>query len=73
MIGVIRSELLRVRRRNLLLGWFGLIVMFAALINFVMFQVVDQTGTAPDLVKAGGTTPDPPFGNYPNPVPACAT
>lgn len=47
MIGVVRSELLRLRRRNVLIGWFGLIVMFTVLINFVMFQVVDQRGTTP--------------------------
>lgn len=46
MIGVIRSELLRLQRRNVLLGWFGLMVMFAILINFVMFQVVEQSGAA---------------------------
>lgn len=46
MIGVIRSELLRLRRRNVLIGWFGLIAVFAALINVVMFQVVDRSGAA---------------------------
>lgn len=50
MIGVIRSELLRLRQRNVLIGWFGLVVMFAALINFVMFQVAEESGAAP----AGG-------------------
>lgn len=48
MIGVVRSELLRLRRRSLLIGWFGLIVMFAVLVNFVMFQVVEQSAAAPD-------------------------
>lgn len=47
MIGIIRSELLRLRRRSILIGWFGLMIMFATLINFVMFQVVEQSGTAP--------------------------
>jgi ABC-type transport system involved in multi-copper enzyme maturation permease subunit len=46
MTGVIRSELLRLGRRNVLVGWFGLIIMFAVLINFVMFQVVEQSGPA---------------------------
>lgn len=47
MMGVIRSELLRLGRRNVLVGWFGLIIMFGVLINFVMFQVVEQSGAAP--------------------------
>jgi ABC-type transport system involved in multi-copper enzyme maturation permease subunit len=46
MMHVIHSELLRLRRRNVLIGWFGLIITFAALINFVMFQVVEQSGPA---------------------------
>jgi ABC-type transport system involved in multi-copper enzyme maturation permease subunit len=46
MTRVIRSELIRLRRRNVLLGWFGLTALFAVLVNFVMFQVVDGTGTA---------------------------
>lgn len=48
MIGTIRSELLRLRRRGVVLGWFGMISMFAVLINFVMFQVVEQSGAAPE-------------------------
>jgi ABC-type transport system involved in multi-copper enzyme maturation permease subunit len=47
MIRVVRSELLRLRRRSVLFGWFGLVVMFAVLINFVMFNVVDETGAPP--------------------------
>ena len=47
MTGVVRSELLRLRRRSVLLGWFGLVVVFAALINFVMFNVVEESGAAP--------------------------
>lgn len=47
MIGVVRSELLRLRRRSVLIGWFGLVVVFAVLINFVMFNVVDESGAAP--------------------------
>jgi ABC-type transport system involved in multi-copper enzyme maturation permease subunit len=46
MTGVVRSELLRLGRRNLLIGWFGLIVMFVVLVNFVMFQVVEPSGPA---------------------------
>ena len=55
MTGIIRSELLRLRRRSILIGWFGLVIMFAALINVVMFQVVEQSGTAP----ANGPGPSP--------------
>lgn len=47
MTGVVRSELLRLRRPAVLAGWFGLVVMFAVLINFVMFNVVEESGTAP--------------------------
>lgn len=46
MRGVVRSELLRVRRRTVLVGWFGLVVLFAALVNAVMFQVVEPGGPA---------------------------
>lgn len=47
LIGLVRSELIRLRRPGLLVGWFGLTAMFAVLINFVMFQVVDTQGSAP--------------------------
>lgn len=47
MTGVVRSELIRLRRGALLLGWFGLTALFAVLVNFVMFQVVDERGAAP--------------------------
>lgn len=43
----VRSELVRLRRPGLLLGWFGLTAVFAALINVVMFQVSsDASGPA---------------------------
>ena len=46
MIRVLRSELVRLRRRGLLLGWMGLTAMFAVLINIVMFRIVaDGDGT----------------------------
>ena len=47
MINVVRSELVRLRRRGYLLGWFGLTAAMAALINFVMFQFSKQGGTPP--------------------------
>jgi ABC-type transport system involved in multi-copper enzyme maturation permease subunit len=46
MMSVVRSELVRLRRPGVLLGWGGLTAMFAVLINVVMFQVVEQ-GSAP--------------------------
>lgn len=58
MIGVVRSELIRVRRRGVLIGWFGLVAMFTVLINVVMFQVVDQTG-APPVSGPGVSFPSP--------------
>ena len=47
MINVVRSELVRLRQRNFLLGWFALTSVMAALINFVMFQFNNQGSTAP--------------------------
>ena len=45
MINVVRSELVRPRRRGFLAGWFGLTGVLAALINFVMFQFSKQGAT----------------------------
>jgi ABC-type transport system involved in multi-copper enzyme maturation permease subunit len=46
-----RSELVRSRRRGVVLGWFGLTALAAVLINTVMFQIAgDGTAAAP----AGG-------------------
>ncbi|MGY1753354.1 ABC transporter permease subunit [Blastococcus sp. SYSU D01042] len=42
MIAVVRSELVRLRRPGILLGWAALTALFAVLINVVMFQVVEQ-------------------------------
>jgi len=56
MIVVIRSELVRLRRRGILLGWSGLSVLVAILINFVMFQVVKQ-GATPAASGPGVTFP----------------
>lgn len=47
MIGIIVSELIRLRGRSVLIGWFGLTALFAVLINVVMFQVVNQGGAPP--------------------------
>lgn len=46
MIGVVRSESVRIGRRGIVLGWLGLTAVFAVLINFVMFNVVPQDGTS---------------------------
>lgn len=47
MIGVVRSELGRLRRRSVLVGWFGLTATLAVVINVVMFQVVKGSSTPP--------------------------
>ena len=47
MIKVVRSELVRLRRRGFVIGWFGLTAVMAALINFVMFQFNKQGATPP--------------------------
>ncbi|HEY6745935.1 MAG TPA: ABC transporter permease subunit [Mycobacteriales bacterium] len=44
MVGIVRSELIRLRRRSVLVGWTGLAVLFTVLVVFVMFQVVDPSG-----------------------------
>lgn len=56
MIAVVRSELVRLRRPGVLLGWAGLTALFAALINVVMFQVVEE-GTAPATDGPGVSFP----------------
>jgi ABC-type transport system involved in multi-copper enzyme maturation permease subunit len=40
-----RSELVRTRRKGVLLGWFGLTALAAILINLVMFQVAGSDAT----------------------------
>ena len=56
MINVVRSELVRLRRRGFLLGWFGLTAVMAALINFVMFQF-NRQGAVPPTNGPGVTFP----------------
>ena len=55
MIAVVRSELLRLRRPGVVVGWAGLTAMFAVLINIVMFQVVEQ-GAAPTTQNGPGVS-----------------
>jgi ABC-type transport system involved in multi-copper enzyme maturation permease subunit len=43
----VRSELVRLRRPGLLLGWFGLLAVFAAMVNAIMFSVVPGGTTLP--------------------------
>jgi len=50
MLAATRSELVRLRRPRLLAGWFGLMGLFAIMINTVMFTAASR-GTAP---PAGG-------------------
>ncbi|MGB3185300.1 MAG: hypothetical protein WBG36_12230 [Ornithinimicrobium sp.] len=47
MNNVVRSELVRLRRRAVVIGWFGLIAAFAVLINIVMFQFVEPGAAEP--------------------------
>ncbi|URN11132.1 hypothetical protein LUW77_01505 [Streptomyces radiopugnans] len=47
MINAMRSELIRTRRKGVLLGWFGLTVLFTAMINMVLAQVVGDTSAPP--------------------------
>ncbi|WP_458248477.1 hypothetical protein [Streptomyces sp. MAI_2237] len=48
MINTVRSELLRTRRKSVVLGWFGLTILFTAMINMVMSQVVGSSQAQPD-------------------------
>lgn len=54
MINVVRSELVRLRRRGFLLGWFGLTAVMSALMNVVMFQF--STTDAPPPTNGPGVT-----------------
>ncbi len=47
MIAIIHSELLRLRRPTLLAGWFGLMALFAVMINLVMFSTAGKGGSLP--------------------------
>ncbi|RZU51175.1 hypothetical protein EV385_2976 [Krasilnikovia cinnamomea] len=47
LVNAVRSELVRTRRKGLILGWLGLTVLAAILINIVMFQVVKSGGAVP--------------------------
>ena len=38
MLAAARSELVRMRRPGILLGWFGLTALFAVMVNTVMFS-----------------------------------
>ncbi|MFI8565581.1 hypothetical protein ACIGGF_03355 [Rhodococcus sp. NPDC078407] len=45
MTGVVLSDLIRMRRRGVILSWLGLTAAFTVLVNFVMFSVVPLDGT----------------------------
>lgn len=47
MIRVVRSELVRLFRPRLLIGWFGLTALFAVMVNMIMFSVATQQSSAP--------------------------
>jgi ABC-2 type transport system permease protein len=42
MLAAVRSELVRMRRPGVILGWFGLTALFAVMINTVMFTTVGR-------------------------------
>lgn len=49
MLAALRSELVRTRRPGVVLGWLGLTLLFAVLINSVLFSIVaDSAGTPQD-------------------------
>lgn len=50
MINATRSELVRIRRKGVIIGWLGLIILFTAMINMVIVQVVGASSAPP----AGG-------------------
>lgn len=56
MIGVIRSELVRLWRPKLLAGWFGLTALFAVMVNSIMFSSAESLGSGP-RVGPGATFP----------------
>ena len=47
MLRVVRSELVRLARPRLLAGWFGLMALFAVMVNFIMFSVATGSSSAP--------------------------
>ena len=47
MIAIIHSELLRLRRPGLLVGWFALMGLFAVMINMVMFSTAGKGVSLP--------------------------
>lgn len=59
MMRSMRSELVRLRRRSVLLGWFGLSAFFAAMINVVIFTAPSEGSTgAPQPGGAAFPTAD---------------
>lgn len=47
MVAVIRSELSRLRQPRLLVSWFGLMALFAVMVNTIMVSVVADGGSLP--------------------------
>lgn len=47
MVGVIRSELSRLRQPRLLVSWFGFMALFAVMVNTIMVSVVAAGGSLP--------------------------
>jgi len=57
MLAEVRSELVRLRRPRLLAAWFGLMGLFAVMVNMVMFSVV-SSGTVLPPGAPGVSFPD---------------
>jgi len=47
MLAVVRSELVRLRRPRMLIFWFGLMALFRALVDTVMFGTASSGTTLP--------------------------
>ncbi|MEO6145116.1 MAG: hypothetical protein ABIP19_14150 [Dermatophilaceae bacterium] len=47
MLAATRSELIRLRRKGVMIGWLGLMALFAVLINMVVFQAATGGTAAP--------------------------
>ena len=47
MLAVVRSELVRLRRPRMLILWFGLMALFALMVNTVMFGTASSGTTLP--------------------------
>ena len=54
MLHVVRSELTRLGQRRTLLTWFGLMALFAVMVNTVMATVVGDTSISIGWMQSTG-------------------